>query len=75
MGIKMTWGIIQSSIAAVLLYAGGLDALQAVAILAAFPFIFVLIFMMIALFKDLTDEPDERDKWLEMQMKDEDKLG
>ncbi|WP_214733554.1 BCCT family transporter [Exiguobacterium sp. s154] len=75
MGIKMTWGIIQSSIAAVLLYAGGLDALQAVAILVAFPFIFVLIFMLIALFKDLADEPDERDKWLETQKKDEDQLG
>lgn len=75
MRIKLTWGFIQSSIAAVLLYAGGLSALQAVAILVAFPFIFVLIFMIIALFKDLSDEPDERDKWIDAYKKEEDKLS
>ncbi|MFZ0075220.1 MAG: BCCT family transporter, partial [Exiguobacterium undae] len=56
--IKLTWGIIQSSIAAVLLYAGGLSALQAAAVLAAFPFIFVVGMMVIALFMDLSNEPD-----------------
>ncbi|MFX4306745.1 BCCT family transporter [Exiguobacterium sp. A1_3_1] len=56
--IKLAWGIIQSSIAAVLLYAGGLSALQAAAVLAAFPFIFVVGMMVIALFKDLSEEPD-----------------
>ncbi|MFN3367485.1 MAG: BCCT family transporter, partial [Exiguobacterium mexicanum] len=75
MRIKLIWGFIQSSIAAVLLYAGGLGALQAVAILVAFPFIFVLILMIVALFKDLADEPDERDKWIEAYKDEEDKLG
>jgi len=56
--IKLAWGVVQSSIAAVLLYAGGLGALQAAAILAAFPFIFVVGMMVVALFKDLSDEPD-----------------
>lgn len=65
MRIKLIWGFIQSSIAAVLLYAGGLGALQAVAILVAFPFIFVLMFMIVALFRDLVDEPDVRDKLIE----------
>lgn len=75
MRIKLVWGFIQSSIAAVLLYAGGLGALQAVAILVAFPFIFVLILMVVALFKDLSDEKDERDIWLEKQIDENDRLG
>lgn len=76
MRIKLIWGLIQSSIAAVLLYVGGLGALQAVAILVAFPFIFVLILMIVALFKDLSDEPDERDKYIEAyKQEEEDKLG
>lgn len=56
--IKLAWGVLQSSIAAVLLYAGGLSALQAASVLAAFPFIFVVGMMIIALFKELSDEPD-----------------
>lgn len=76
MRIKIIWGFIQSSIAAVLLYVGGLGALQAVAILVAFPFIFVLILMIVALFKDLSEEPDERDKFIEAYKREEDnKLG
>lgn len=54
--IKVIWGIIQSSIACILLYAGGLDALQAVAILAAFPFLIVVIFMAINFFRWLQEE-------------------
>ncbi|WP_114571299.1 BCCT family transporter [Exiguobacterium flavidum] len=57
--IKLTWGVIQSSIAAVLLSTGGLGTLQAAAILAAFPFVFVVILMIVSLFKDLSDEPDQ----------------
>ncbi|HBF58162.1 MAG TPA: glycine/betaine ABC transporter permease, partial [Exiguobacterium sp.] len=56
--IKLAWGVLQSSIAAVLLYAGGLSALQAASVLAAFPFIFVVGMMILALFKELSDEPD-----------------
>ncbi|MCS1351898.1 BCCT family transporter [Mechercharimyces sp. CAU 1602] len=49
--IKFTWGIIQAASAAVLLYAGGLTALQMAAIIAAFPFAFILIGMCISLAK------------------------
>ncbi|TDM07047.1 glycine betaine uptake BCCT transporter [Macrococcus lamae] len=67
--IKVIWGLAQSLIALVLIYAGGLNALQSAAIIVAFPFSFVLIMMMISLYKDgnkermrlgLTLKPDKR---------------
>lgn len=57
--IKIIWGIIQSSIAGILLYAGGLDALQAVAVLASFPFIFVIVMMLIQFLTNLKKEKIE----------------
>lgn len=54
--IKFTWGVIQSLAAAVLLWSGGLQALQTGSILAAFPFAFVIILMIIALFKAFQEE-------------------
>ena len=49
--VKLTWGIVQSVAAAVLLWSGGLKALQTGSILAAFPFTLIIIFMVISLFK------------------------
>lgn len=54
--IKVIWGILQSSIAVILLYAGGLESLQAVAVLASFPFLFVIILMGVNFFKWLVAE-------------------
>lgn len=54
--LKVTWGIIQSSIALILLYVGGLDALQNVIIIAALPFSIILIAMVVSLFKSLKQE-------------------
>ncbi|SDY78225.1 glycine betaine transporter [Evansella caseinilytica] len=54
--VKFTWGIIQSSTAAVLLLSGGLDALQTAAIIAAFPFTFIMIFMCFSLVRALRAE-------------------
>ena len=51
--IKMIWGIVLAALASILLYVGGLEALQTAAIIAAFPFVFVIFFMMAALFKEL----------------------
>lgn len=51
--LKVVWGIIQSSIAIILLYVGGLDALQNVIIIAALPFSIILIMMIVSLFKEL----------------------
>lgn len=54
--IKIVWGISVSTIAAVLLRAGGLDALQNVMIILAFPFSILLILMTISLIKELHKE-------------------
>ncbi|WP_050182765.1 glycine betaine uptake BCCT transporter [Domibacillus robiginosus] len=54
--VKILWGIFQSLIAVVLLYSGGLQALQDAAISVAFPFSIIIILMMVALYKELAAE-------------------
>lgn len=54
--IKLTWGIIQASAAAVLLWSGGLNALQTASIISAFPFVFILILIMVSLHKGLQED-------------------
>ncbi|MBT2581417.1 BCCT family transporter [Planococcus sp. ISL-109] len=54
--IKILWGIAQSLVAAILLSLGGLAAVQNTVIIAALPFSFVMILMVIALFKALNKE-------------------
>lgn len=60
--VKVTWGIAQSLIAFVLLFAGGgngadaLNAIQSAAIISALPFSFVVIMMMISFYKDANKE-------------------
>ncbi|TMN23446.1 BCCT family transporter [Lentibacillus cibarius] len=55
-GVKVVWGIILASTAAVLLWSGGLSALQMAMLIAAFPFAILMIFMCISLFKALNSE-------------------
>ncbi|APH05408.1 glycine betaine uptake BCCT transporter [Bacillus weihaiensis] len=54
--IKFIWGIIQSSAAAILLWSGGLGALQTSAIIAALPFAVIMIMMVFSLLKSLSEE-------------------
>lgn len=54
--VKVVWGIAQSSIAVILLSADGLTALQNLLIVAAFPFSFIMLLMMVSLYKSLSDE-------------------
>jgi len=54
--IKAIWGIVQAAAAAVLLWSGGLHALQSAAVASAFPFTILLIFIMISLHKGLQEE-------------------
>jgi glycine betaine transporter len=56
LGKKITWGIIQSSAAAVLLVSGGLEALQRMAIVAALPFTIVMVLMVRSLLKAMRYE-------------------
>jgi glycine betaine transporter len=57
--IKVIWGLALSAIAYILLLAGGvtgLNALQSAAIISALPFSFVVILMLISLYKDADKE-------------------
>ncbi len=59
---KVVWGIIQSAMALALIISGGtngLGMLQTISIVAAFPFVFVIIFSMISLYKSLQTDGDE----------------
>jgi len=59
--VKLTWGVVQSAAAVVLLASGGLAGLQTASIIAAFPFTFVMIGIGISLYKTLkTDMPKLR---------------
>ncbi|HAQ08589.1 MAG TPA: choline transporter [Bacillus bacterium] len=57
--IKFTWGILLSAIALVLLYTGGLQALQNTMIVAALPFSIIMALMAISLIKALGQEAKE----------------
>lgn len=55
-GLKIFWGLTEGSVAAVLLVAGGLGALQTASIVAAFPFMIVMIFMCVSIVKAFNKE-------------------
>ncbi|TDQ33789.1 glycine betaine uptake BCCT transporter [Aureibacillus halotolerans] len=54
--IKVTWGVIQSAVAAVLLFAGGLEVLQTASLIAALPFALIMVLMCFSLLKGLKSE-------------------
>lgn len=60
--IKIIWGVLLALIATVLLYSGGLLALQNAMIIAALPFSLIMIFMIISLLKSLNQETKELNK-------------
>lgn len=59
--VKFVWGIIQSSAAAVLLWQGGLGALQTASIIAALPFTVIMILVVFSLLKAFKEEGKEID--------------
>lgn len=54
---KVIWGALMSAIAGVLLYAGGLEALQTASLVAALPFTVLLLLLIAAVVKLLRNEP------------------
>ncbi len=56
--LRIVWGIIKGATAAVLLYVGGLQALQTASIVAAFPFMIIMLFMMYSLYKAFAQEKE-----------------
>lgn len=57
--LTVFWGVTTGAVAAVLLWSGGLKALQTLVILVAGPFMLVLIAMCVSTLKALRDEPYE----------------
>lgn len=53
---KVIWGLVQSGLAIGLLIAGGLKPLQTISIVAAFPFMFIMIGACASLMKELKKE-------------------
>ena len=54
--VQVIWGLVMGAFAAILLLAGGLDALQQASILAALPFVFVILVMCVAVYRALGEE-------------------
>lgn len=67
--IKIIWGLAQSALAVILLYSGGLDALQNILIIAGLPVSFIIIIMMISLYKSLMQEKKELGLVIEPKVK------
>lgn len=59
-GQRVFWALSEGAVAAVLLLAGGLGALQTASITTGLPFAVVLLFMAYSLVKGLRKEPQER---------------
>jgi glycine betaine transporter len=57
--LTVFWGVATGAVAAVLLWSGGLEALQTLVILVAGPFMLVLIAMCVSTMKALREEPYE----------------
>ncbi|HMB01916.1 MAG TPA: BCCT family transporter [Spirochaetota bacterium] len=53
---KIFWGVVQSAVAALLLYSGGLVSLQRMAISSALPFTLIMLLLCISLWKGLAYE-------------------
>ncbi|SCE86556.1 choline/carnitine/betaine transport [Micromonospora viridifaciens] len=56
-GLVVLWGVLIGAVAAALLLAGGLAALQQATILVALPFVVVMLGLAVALFRDLAVDP------------------
>ncbi len=57
MGVVVLWGSMIALVAVALLLAGGLAAIQQAAVVIAFPFLVLMVFICIQLFRQLREEP------------------
>lgn len=60
--VRIVWGGLQLLMVAVLLLSGGLDGLRTVSIIAAFPFMLLMVMMAVSLYRDLSWEEQQRDE-------------
>ncbi|TDL31833.1 BCCT family transporter [Jeotgalibacillus sp. S-D1] len=61
-GVKVTWGLVQSAVAAIVVYFGGTDGLQNILIIAALPFSIVIILMAASFYKTVRKDPSIKKK-------------
>ncbi|MCE7791743.1 BCCT family transporter [Salipaludibacillus sp. CUR1] len=67
--VLLIWGLLISSIATVLLLSGGLEGMQAVATVTAFPFTFIMLAMLFAIYRSLriegytTHKVEKKEDW------------
>jgi glycine betaine transporter len=59
--VRLTWGLIQSATAAILLFVGGLNALQTASIIAAFPFAIIMVLVVVSLIISFKQEAKRLD--------------
>ena len=60
--VRVLWGSLQMVLVVVLLLAGGLESLRTVSIIAAFPFMLLMILLAVSLYSDLSQEIATRDE-------------
>ncbi|GAB3289784.1 BCCT family transporter [Parasphingorhabdus pacifica] len=58
---RVFWAVVLAGVSIVLMYAGGLEALQTLSIITAFPLIFVLILVMVSFRRWLVDDARQRE--------------
>lgn len=63
---RLFWCALQAVVAAVLLLAGGLDALQSATIASALPFIFVILALIVSLFRGMSSDVAQRQAFRSM---------
>ncbi|WP_101069189.1 BCCT family transporter [Roseovarius salinarum] len=69
--VRVLWGSLQMILVVVLLLAGGLQSLRTVSIIAAFPFMLLMILLAVSLYRDLSQEitaRDEKTRLLELRI-------
>ena len=54
--MKVIWGVLMAAIAGVLLFTGGLDALQTASLISALPFTFIVLLLIVSFLKMIKDE-------------------
>lgn len=54
--LRIFWGISEGAIAAILIFTGGLSALQTASVVSGFPFMIIMFFMVYSLLKSLHEE-------------------
>ncbi|MGH1345779.1 MAG: BCCT family transporter [Nannocystales bacterium] len=57
---RVYWAVLEGTVAAVLVFAGGLEALQAAVLTTAVPFTVIIIMVCIALYRELRSTDSAR---------------